>query len=499
LAILTWKGFFPAPTSKVYDFLRTLALTGDNSARNTLSYFEVASAALTIPTATESVDNIAGGSDICKDSEFAKAISVHNSLYRRLTTMRGAPNLVHDLLGMRNSFSPKSLYDMIPDDTAVLVYGRDFLRHCVWLLDRNGIREFAAILASDELINLQLSRLHLSHGISVRQSSRMPISKDSSHQINKRRVSRGEGAGSPDVPPGKNDEIFPLSKLLLPEMVGKKAATYNHLIVVPYGTIGTVPFSVLAPSEKGVPLVLTSSVSIAPSILDLLASGYPEHNGEGYLRIRPGCKAPKNPIDIKDIETNQALVVGDPDFSSGDPDFEMPQLPGAREEAIDVARNLGTRPYLGSEATPANVRSLAGNAKLLYFATHGFSYSRRGLSGFLALAGGRLTASEIQQMCLERTKLVVLSACQTGLGQAVDGGVIGLARAFQIAGAPSVVMSLWKVNDHATNLLMSKFMSEIAKGIRPHTALRRAMLESRNVYNEPRMWAGFTVLTETLN
>lgn len=71
--------------------------------------------------------------------------------------------------------------------------------------------------------------------------------------------------------------------------------------------------------------------------------------------------------------------------------------------------------------------------------------------------GGRVTARQVQKLKLSKRPLVVLSACQTGAGQAIDAGVIGLARAFQIAGAVNRVMSLWNIDDHATKSLMTEF------------------------------------------
>ncbi|HEY0385468.1 MAG TPA: CHAT domain-containing protein, partial [Pyrinomonadaceae bacterium] len=116
--------------------------------------------------------------------------------------------------------------------------------------------------------------------------------------------------------------------------------------------------------------------------------------------------------------------------------------------------------------------------------------------GFLVFsgAGGKeslWTAREIQQTRL-RARLAVLSACQTGLGQAHDAGVIGLARAFQLAGVPRVVMSLWSVYDDATAELMQAF----ARRLRTHApaeALRQAMLEVRKRRPNPAEWAAFVI------
>jgi CHAT domain-containing protein len=116
--------------------------------------------------------------------------------------------------------------------------------------------------------------------------------------------------------------------------------------------------------------------------------------------------------------------------------------------------------------------------------------------GFLMLAGdgpesGFLRASEVQRRELQ-ARLVVLSACQSGLGMPHAGAMIGLARAFRTAGAPRVLMTLWSVSDDATVDLMASFQRHLAKEM-PATALRNAMLETRKSYPEPRYWAPFAL------
>lgn len=87
-----------------------------------------------------------------------------------------------------------------------------------------------------------------------------------------------------------------------------------------------------------------------------------------------------------------------------------------------------------------------------------------------------------------------LSACKSGLGQAHDGGVIGLARAFQVAGAAQVAISLWSVDDQATEALMGVFVEGLTAGrLAPAEALRAAMLARRKVQPMPFHWASFTL------
>jgi CHAT domain-containing protein len=91
-----------------------------------------------------------------------------------------------------------------------------------------------------------------------------------------------------------------------------------------------------------------------------------------------------------------------------------------------------------------------------------------------------------------KAQIAILSACQTGLGKTHDAGVIGLSRAFQIAGVPRVVMSLWSVNDRATAALMKSFVKNLRSNV-PSEALRLAMLDVRKQRPALSQWASFVL------
>lgn len=109
---------------------------------------------------------------------------------------------------------------------------------------------------------------------------------------------------------------------------------------------------------------------------------------------------------------------------------------------------------------------------------------------------GILSAEEAKSLDLKNTELVVLSACETGLGENLVGeGVIGLQRAFMIAGAKSVIMSLWKVDDSSTQKLMTLFYTNwIQKKMSKDNAFYAAKLEMKRTYSQPYYWAGFVLL-----
>ena len=107
---------------------------------------------------------------------------------------------------------------------------------------------------------------------------------------------------------------------------------------------------------------------------------------------------------------------------------------------------------------------------------------------------GVLTALEISTMNLSGTDMVVMSACETGLGDITSDGVFGLQRAFKMAGVQTLVMSLWKVDDNATSLMMQTFYEHLLSGMSKREAFNLAQAAVRAKYPEPYYWAGFIML-----
>lgn len=107
---------------------------------------------------------------------------------------------------------------------------------------------------------------------------------------------------------------------------------------------------------------------------------------------------------------------------------------------------------------------------------------------------GILTAEEIAGMDLSNTDLLVLSACQTGLGDVTSEGVYGLQRGFKIAGVNSIIMSLWEVNDSATEVMMTKFYQNLAAGKSKRDSFNLAIEEVKKKYDSPECWAAFIML-----
>jgi CHAT domain-containing protein len=190
----------------------------------------------------------------------------------------------------------------------------------------------------------------------------------------------------------------------------------------------------------------------------------------------------------------------------------IPRLPFTRQEAEQIlalapsSANLKAVDFKANRATVTSTE--LGQYRYLHFATHGYLDSERmGLSALvLSLLDeegkqqdGFLRAHEIYNLNLP-AELVILSACQTGLGKEIRGeGLVGVTRGFMYAGAARVVFSLWSVNDKATSELMAKFYQKMLKeGQRPAAALRAAQVEmwKQRQWQAPYYWAAFVLQGE---
>lgn len=269
--------------------------------------------------------------------------------------------------------------------------------------------------------------------------------------------------------------IAPAAKLL----AGK-----THLVVLPDSAMPPLPFQALL-DPQGKHLVERWSLSYAPSVTALLAMR--------ELRDRRKKEA---------VAAVPLVAVGRPKFAS------LADLPATEKEVQDIARQAGKGAALlvGGEATEARVRDALGKARYAHLATHGVLNEAAPLYSGLALtpapgSDGMLEARELMELDL-KSELVVLSACETGLGQQVRGeGVLGLTWALFVAGAPASVVTQWQVEDTSTGMLMQGFYGGLlrpAKGVPAPTkaqALRSAQLQllKSKAQAHPYYWAPFVL------
>ena len=252
------------------------------------------------------------------------------------------------------------------------------------------------------------------------------------------------------------------------------------LAVVPYRDLALLPISTLV-DETANPVIARHPLSTMPSIISTL--------GSSRTRRRP----PKLP----------AVILGDPDV---DPAEGLPQLRGARAEAEQVANllkgHLDVTLLVGADATEAALREKAPMARLVHLACHAAVNKESDRSAlYLTRAGaddGRLEVRDAEDLMLDDA-LVVLAACETGLGRATPDGVNGLGRAFTRAGARCVLLSLWRVGDASTSILMHNFYQGLLGGpanspLDASEALARAQLATRAVYPAVTDWGPWLIV-----
>ena len=257
----------------------------------------------------------------------------------------------------------------------------------------------------------------------------------------------------------------------------------NELVIVPDGEFFLVPFGALQDTESCY-LCESFSIRVIPSLtcLKMIMHAPTDHH----------CK-------------RGALVVGDPWVQEvQNYDGRKPsQLPGARREAEMIAKIVKTSPLIGSDATKEAVLSRLNNVALIHLAAHGNSKT-----GEILLAPNLSTESKIpsrEDYMLTmpdvltaglRARLVVLSCCHSGQGKVYDEGVVGIARAFLGAGARSVLVALWAINDEATLEFMRVFYQHLTRGKKASQALSGAtnyMRETKE-YGATRHWAPFVLI-----
>lgn len=208
--------------------------------------------------------------------------------------------------------------------------------------------------------------------------------------------------------------------------------------------------------------------------------------------------ATENARRAEHVREERLLSVGNPDFDRE----ENPQLPDLRDAEIE-ARTVAAAGYreplelLGADATKGSfLRDFAG-VEVIHFAGHFIANRQSPGNSKLLFAGGDLRSAELATRKLTRAKLVVLSACQTGLVRYDRSeGAVGIARTFLALGAPLVVASQWKVDSEPTRDLMIAFhRNRKAGGLTSAESLRRAQLEllGRDATRAPFYWAAFSL------
>jgi CHAT domain-containing protein len=322
-----------------------------------------------------------------------------------------------------------------------------------------------------------------------------------------------------DRAPELGRAVFDLTMAkLIPRLGGA-----TSVLVAPDGALNLIPFSALV-DDKQQFLIKRFTFTYLTSGRDLLrVTARTKAQGGGVIFADPSFDATGKPAAAQPATRGRRSA----DLAS----LSWQPLPGTGQEADAVVRTMkNLTVYRGADATEGAIKQVHG-PRVLHLATHGFFLpdepppppspsggdARQGgpqlaqpqqenplLRSGLAFAGanklssgdedGILTALEASTLDLTGTKLVVLSACETGIGKVTNGeGVYGLRRALVIAGAESMVMTLWQVDDAATKDLMTGYYVKLASGKARSSALRDVQLEiaGQTRYAHPYYWASF--------
>ena len=251
----------------------------------------------------------------------------------------------------------------------------------------------------------------------------------------------------------------------------------NELTFVPEGPLCLVPFPALQDSN-GKYLCESFRIRMLPSLTS--------------LKLIANCR-------VNFHGNDEALLVGDPWVEQ----VGLRSLPFAREEVQIVGRILNAVPLTGRGATKDEVLKRLSSVALVHIAAHGLFET-----GEIALAPNPsqtsrvpkeedylLTMKDVLRFHL-RAKLVVLSCCHSGRGEITAEGVVGIARAFLGAGARSVLVSIWALEDDATLEFMKCFYRVLVKGVSASESLNQAMNSTRESHklNEVKDWAPFQII-----
>jgi len=302
-----------------------------------------------------------------------------------------------------------------------------------------------------------------------------------------------------------SDAVKNATDILLPQNFDPRT---KHLLIIPALNIGTIPFHLLQPFRNKSFLIDSCSFTIVPSLIDLVAlrTKILKNQSQSWTGDRLPKSFDNDPefskLDKLAFIFENPLLISNPAYPT-DSSFMFPNLPGAEKE-IET-----TLPYVkgsytllkGKQATKDSVLKYIFKADVAYFATHGIADQADPMGkSFLVLSGKSpyLTAKEIMTLRNINPNLpgmVILSACQTGLGKSLEAGTAGLARSFLLGGSSHVIMSLWNVDDNATAYLMSRFIYHLQTPHRfmPAEPLRLAVLDTKKIFKNPAQWASFSL------
>ncbi|MBV9614633.1 MAG: CHAT domain-containing protein, partial [Ktedonobacteraceae bacterium] len=265
-----------------------------------------------------------------------------------------------------------------------------------------------------------------------------------------------------------------LYALLIEPATSLLPSAAGHITIVPFGPLHSLPFHALYNGSNF--LIEDFQISYLPAV-------------NMIIQLQTRSDGDAKSLSEQCTVNRHALIFG----YSG-----KQYLPRALEEAKFLADMLKGACYLEEEATIARLNEQAAASSIIHLATHGESRLDAPNFSSVLLADGRLNAIDAFHLDLRGCELVTLSGCETGLSLSGGGDEqLGLGRAFLAAGASSLVMSLWPVEDHATSELMQLFYRHLLNGNSRIQALRAAqcdLLHRDTLHASPYFWAAFRLI-----
>ncbi|MGB3464318.1 MAG: CHAT domain-containing tetratricopeptide repeat protein [Cyclobacteriaceae bacterium] len=288
--------------------------------------------------------------------------------------------------------------------------------------------------------------------------------------------------------------------LLEPHLKEESHSRIRNLIIIPDSELGYLPFD----------LFLTDDLEESSNLAE-----YPYLIKDYTIRYSYSASLLANQIN-KEAGTNSDYVSFAPSYQNSNPSdtrdsdpenlrSSLSELVWSEEEVRSIDKRIAGQNFIGKNATEKAFKQVAEKANILHLAMHAFVDNKFPMRSKLffyqdenSIEDGNLHIFELYNLKLN-ADLAVLSACETGYGKLDKGeGIRSLARGFAYAGVPSIVMSHWKVDDQATNKIMTGFYKFLADGERKSAALRKAKLayieETNPEKLHPFFWGAFVVV-----
>lgn len=284
---------------------------------------------------------------------------------------------------------------------------------------------------------------------------------------------------------------------------GLQAKGIENLVIITDGALGHIPFEVF--------LKTYTQNAVDYTTLDYLINHY-------NISYSYSATLWKENLNTAHKTNNQQLLACAADYTTPDSSLlnmrsfyeyqtrtNLQELPSAVEEVQTLSQDFEGFFLTGEASNEANFKRLAENYSVIHLAMHGILHRRQPILSSLAftenldsLENNFLQAYEIAHLQLN-ADLVVLSACETGYGAFEQGeGVLSLARSFMYAGTPSLIVSLWQINDYSTAIIMQHFYTYLSQGYSKDRALSQAKLdylkEAKGFMAHPVFWSPFIQL-----